>query len=280
VTVRPAAIELRTGRSAAAVVPSRGAIVTQLRLNDRDLLYLDEATLVEPTKNVRGGIPVLFPSPGPLAGGRFERAGKSGAMPQHGFARNQAWTVDPPSGAPETSTSMRLDASAATRAAFPWDFAVAIRYELRADALRIEVHVENPSATESLPFALGFHPYFSVSDKARVTIATRATRAFDNVAKRVVPFRGFDLTGGEVDMHLLDHGSTESELARGDGTRLSLRASPEFTRWVVWSLPGRDFVCVEPWTAPADALNTGEGIIALGPGGSRDLWFEVQLLDV
>jgi galactose mutarotase-like enzyme len=124
-----------------------------------------------------------------------------------------------------------------------------------------------------MPFAFGLHPYFRVTDKSAARIATRATRAFDNVTKQVVPFHGFDLTAKEVDMHLLDHDSAESELAWGDGSRLAIRASPEHApwRWVVWTLAGRDFVCVEPWTAPADALNTGESLITLGPGESRQL---------
>src|SRR5271170_3548910 len=77
----------------ASLVPERGAIVTQLRLGGRERLYLDDATLTDSTKNVRGGIPLLFPSPGKLEGGRFTRGGKSGEMKQHGFARDLAWTV-------------------------------------------------------------------------------------------------------------------------------------------------------------------------------------------
>lgn len=276
-TAGAGSIALRAGDAAATVVPARGAIVSRLRVGGREVLYLDEATLADPTKNVRGGIPVLFPSPGPLAGGRYARAGRSGAMPQHGFARNEAW-VPTGSGAGGATATLRLAPTAATRAAFPWEFAVDLRYELAPSSLRIAIHVENPSPDVALPFAFGFHPYFAVPDKGRARIATRATRAFDNVTKQVVEFRGFDLTAGEVDLHLLDHGGSESELAWGDGDRLALRASPEFTRWVVWTLPGRDFVCVEPWTAPADALNTGEGLIELPPGGARDLWFEMELL--
>jgi galactose mutarotase-like enzyme len=85
-----------------------------------------------------------------------------------------------------------------------------------------------------------------------------------------VPFKGFDLTAAEVDLHLLDHGSTEGSLVTGD-LAVALRGSAEFTRWVVWTLRGRDFVCVEPWTCPGNALNTGEGLIVLAPGEARAL---------
>jgi len=37
------------------------------------VLALDEATLRDEAKNVRGGIPILFPAPGKLQGGRTLR---------------------------------------------------------------------------------------------------------------------------------------------------------------------------------------------------------------
>ncbi len=262
-------------RSAVTIVPSRGAIATRFRVGDRELLYLDESTLADPTKNVRGGIPVLFPSPGKLAGDRFARDGNSGAMKQHGFARDLAWDV----GTVETSdvarATLSLSSSDATLAMYPWSFAASLTFSLVGARLRIDARIEN-TGREPMPFAFGLHPYFFVADKARARIATRATRAFDNVTKKDVPFAGFDLTAKEVDLHLLDHGSTESELTWGDGARLAIRASPEHTRWVVWTVAGREFVCVEPWTAPANALNSGASLVVIAPGEARDLWVSME----
>jgi len=45
---------------------------------------------------------------------------------------------------------------------------------------------------------------------------------------------------------------------------------PQFTTLVVWTLPGRDFVCVEPWTAPGGALATGLAL-PLAPGAVERL---------
>ena len=264
-------LELRDGDSSVTIVPGRGAIVTRFRVGDRDLLYLDESTLRDPTKNVRGGIPVLFPSPGRLSADHFERGGHSGSMKQHGFARDMAWQVRTRDAARAT---LVLESTDATRAMFPWAFRVTLGVALRGALLRLDVSVEN-TGDERMPFAFGIHPYFLVVDKAGARISTRATRAFDNVTKTVVPFGGFDLTAKEVDLHLLDHGGSESALDWADGARLDLRASAEHTRWVVWTLAGRDFVCVEPWTAPADALNTGESLLWLEPGATRPLWIEM-----
>jgi galactose mutarotase-like enzyme len=55
------------------------------------------------------------------------------------------------------------------------------------------------------------------------------------------------------------------------GGAVELQGSEEFTHWVLWTLPGRDFVCLEPWTCPGDALNTGDRLLHLEPGASRTL---------
>jgi galactose mutarotase-like enzyme len=261
-------------RSSATVVPGRGAIVTRFRVGDRELLYLDASTLRDPGKNVRGGIPVLFPSPGPLAGDRFERGGRSGSMKQHGFARSLPWQARAHDDADAARATLELASSDATLAMYPWPFELTLGVALRGTSLRLDVSVDN-TGSEPMPFAFGIHPYFQVEDKAGARIATRATRAFDNVTKTVGPFHGFDLTAKEVDLHLLDHGGSESALDWADGARLDLRASPEFGRWVVWTLAGKDFVCVEPWTAPADALNTGESLLVVAPGATKKLWIEM-----
>jgi galactose mutarotase-like enzyme len=264
-------LRLDSSDSLVSIVPGRGGLITHWRARGRERLYLDEATLADPTKNVRGGVPLLFPSPGKLEGGRFAREGKSGAMKQHGFARDLPWTV---AARNASSVTMTLASTDASRAVYPWDFSLTLTVSLSESRLRLDLKVEN-TGRATMPFGFGIHPYFVVHDKAHATISTAATRAFDNVSGQVVPFEGFHLATGETDLHLLDHGSAESTLA-SDGGRLTVRTSPEFVRWVVWTQPEKPFVCLEPWTAPGNALNTGDSLLMLGPGASRSLWIELE----
>ncbi|HEY8537391.1 MAG TPA: hypothetical protein VIL28_00910 [Steroidobacteraceae bacterium] len=62
---------LTCGHIETTIAPHRGAIVTSLRIDGRELLYFDEATFNDPAKNVRGGIPLLFPTPGKLENDRW-----------------------------------------------------------------------------------------------------------------------------------------------------------------------------------------------------------------
>lgn len=255
-----------------AIEPARGGIVTRFDVGDRRVLFLDVATLRDPTKNVRGGIPVLFPSPGKLDGDAWAYAGHRGSMKQHGFARNLPWHVAQSSASEATLT---LVANDETRAQFPWDFVVEQTFAVHGTSLRLDQRVTNRSDS-AMPFGFGFHPYFYVPDAAKraTTIATRATKAFDNVTKQTIALSAIDLTRPEVDLHLQDHGSTASELV-SPGGRVQLRGSSEYTHWVVWTLAGRDFVCLEPWTCPGNALNTGERLLVLAPRESRSLSLEI-----
>jgi galactose mutarotase-like enzyme len=198
-------------------------------------------------------------------------------MKQHGFARLRAWTPRAESAAEVT---LELASDDATRAQFPWDFVAQLRYALLGTTLTVETRIENRSATP-MPFALGFHPYFAVpdADKARARVDTDATRAFDNVTKVVRDLGGpVDLTQKEVDLHLVDHTAQSATLHRGDGSRVVVSGDGAFGRWVVWTLAGKDFVCLEPWTAPADALNTGEGLLTLAPNETKTLRITIALL--
>lgn len=273
-------LHLKDEASASEVVLAarRGALVTSFRVGERELLYLDDATLKDASKNVRGGIPVLFPSPGKLDNDIWRWNGRTGGMKQHGFARNLSWNiVGTHADAHSAMVTLGLESDESTRSQYPWDFRVELSFGLAGARLRIASSVTNHSQTP-MPFALGYHPYFRVADKALARIDTRATRAFDNVSKQVVPFTGFDLSAPEVDLHLLDHGSTHSALHFGDGSRLELDASLDYSHWVVWTLAGKDFVCVEPWTAPGNALNNGERITVLQPGAQHASFIELAFV--
>jgi len=252
------------------VAPERGALVTSLNIAGRELLYMDEATLFDANKNVRGGNPVLFPAPGKLTDDAWRQAGKSGVMKQHGFARNLPWKATV---CGTQAVELELCANEVTLAHYPWRFRTQLRLTWIGTRLRVTTVVCNEDQT-AMPYALGFHPYFAVADKARARIPTAATSVYNNVTKRRETFAGFDFAQPEVDLHLLDHGdSCFLDLHEGSGVELT--ASKDFSVWVVWTVSGKNYICVEPWTAAGNAMNSGERLSRLAPGESRESWFEI-----
>jgi galactose mutarotase-like enzyme len=148
------------------VVPARGGMVTRFRVGERDVLYLDPATLADRARNVRGGIPVLFPIAGRLAGDRYTTGGATFAMKQHGFARNVPWNVVARDTAPDARITLAIASTPETRAQFPWDFEVRITYALAGATLVVEQEYTN-NDDALMPLHTGFHPYFRVPDAAK-----------------------------------------------------------------------------------------------------------------
>jgi galactose mutarotase-like enzyme len=263
--------------SSATIAPERGAIITSFKVRGRELLYLDQATFLDSSKNVRGGVPILFPSPGKLADDYWHCDGQSGSMKQHGFARTCAWEV---SDVTPQAVTLTLRSTAATLAQYPWSFVATLQVAIFGSRLRLTMQIDNTGAS-AMPFALGYHPYFLVSDKRNARIDTDATRQFDNVSKAASAFTGFDLTRDELDLHLLDQSASSMSLHLGEGAVIQVNASPEFAHWVIWTVAGKDYVCVEPWTSPGNALNSGERLQRLAPGQSQrsfiEIGFEVPL---
>jgi len=202
-------------------------------------------------------------------------------MKQHGFARNLPWTVLTESVEDGASVTLGLDATDATRRQYPFDFALRFTYRLRGEVLTVEQRFEN-RGHDPMPVQPGLHPYFFVPDaaKAGVSLDTDATRARDNLTGQEIPFvEPLALAGREVDLYLLDHHPRETVLHRHPpadpglpGIRIGF--GDDQALLVVWTLPGRDFVCVEPWRAKLGALADGTAP-TIAPGG-----FEVTTLSI
>jgi galactose mutarotase-like enzyme len=263
--------------SFAQLAPERGGMLTQFRAGETDVLYLDEVSFQNAPASVRGGVPILFPSPGKLTADAWRRDSKEGRLKRHGFARDLPWTVVRTGTDGAASATLLLHSSEATWQDYPWAFELEYTYSLRGASITIDQRIRN-GGDQRMPFGAGLHPYFNVpeAEKASVRIETLATMAFDNVERKEIPFIGFDLTQKEVDLHLKDHGSTTGTMEWG-GRKVTITCSAEMTRWVIWTLAGWDFVCLEPWTCPGDALNTGEGLIWLEPGEKRELSTRIEV---
>ncbi len=258
------------------VAPGRGGMVTRFSVGDVPVLFLDEATLRDPGgpgKSVRGGIPILFPIAGKLPGDTYSVAGRPFTMKQHGFARNLPWTVLDEATRDGASVTLGLEASDATRAQYPFDFALRFTYRLRGGALTVEQRIENRGSVP-MPIQPGLHPYFFVPDatKAGVFLDTDATQAHDNRTGQDVPLTlPIALGGREVDLFLLDHHPRHTVLHRPGlagapglpGIRIGFGDDQGVL--VVWTLPARDFVCVEPWRARSGALAKGAAPL-ISPG--------------
>jgi galactose mutarotase-like enzyme len=145
---------LEDGEARVEVIPSRGALVTRMNVAGDELLYLDESTVVDLSKNVRGGIPVLFPTAGKLPGDTYPVGRQSYTMPQHGFARRLPWVVRQEE---KDLLVVGLTSSEETLKQFPWRFDAQLTFSLDGPQLTLDFDVENKD-TRPPAGAPGFPP--------------------------------------------------------------------------------------------------------------------------
>lgn len=244
--------------SRAILCPERGGILLQLTLQGKEILYLQEETFADPTKNIRGGNPVLFPICGPLPNNEYQFKGHTYTMRQHGFARNKAWdVVDQAS----NWATLHLRDDEETLEQYPFHFSLEFTYKLENGKLTINQTYKNLSS-ETMPFYAGFHPYFNVNHST-THYGIPATQYVDNEDGLTKPFENNLKDIPIQDAKLFNPVSGEiSRLSHNQDT-IEVDYSNHFTTIVVWSEKPNQYVCLEPWMALPDGFNQKEGVVRL-----------------
>ena len=67
---------------------------------------------------------------------------------------------------------------------------------------------------------------------------------------------------------------------RGGGREIVRAAAVGYSVAQVYAPPGRDIICFEPMTAPANALVSGRGLNLVAPGEAFHALFEIQVTRV
>ena len=246
------------------VVPERGGIITRWRRADQEILYLDEDRYADPTKTIRGGIPILFPICGNLPNDTYSYQDQEYKLVQHGFARNLPWDVIATSTDNCASITLSLKSNESTLAVYPFACEIVFTYQLQGNSLKILQTYTNHSDSK-MPFSAGFHPYFAVKDKQALKLEIPGTEYFSNVTKNKVAFSGsFDFELEEIDAAFTKINQNYTSFS-DQKQKITLKYADFFSTLVFWTVKGKDFICLEPWSAPRNALNTGEQLTYIEP---------------
>ncbi|MBV9125944.1 MAG: aldose 1-epimerase [Planctomycetes bacterium] len=305
-------IESPDGQSRAAIWPALGFNCLQWQVSREgrtmELLYLNPQQW-EDLRPTRSGIPVLFPFPNRIRDGRFSWEGKTYQLPLndsskknaiHGFACRHPWRVVDQGAEAEsgwlTGEFWASKDAPESLALWPADHRIRLTYRLQGRRLRLEALVENPD-TVSLPFGLGFHPYFRVplvpggrAEDVWVEAATgdlwELVESLPTGSRRPEPkhqltqprrYRELDLdnlyTVLEIPAKGRENLSWCGTLRQApEEVVLQVFASPNFRELVAFTPPHREAMCLEPYTCTTDAINlqprgVEAGLMVLPPDG-------------
>ncbi len=298
------------------LLPGFGSNLIGLRLAEPEvkLLYEPDSMADLHKKAVGWGFPVLMP-PNRIEGGRFSFEGReykfeineNGVHHIHGLVHSLPWrvvAVDTESAASVT-TAIRSDDHPSILASYPHSFELRMIFTLKGNRIDITFEAENFGA-ETMPFGVGFHPYFNVpltsaSSKGKCTVQVPANKRWELREDCIPTGRRLDLSGTvdlrspqALDSVMLDDVYTDLEYENGEsvcsfvdqGSGISLRygADSQFKHWVVFTgkTPDAPFVCLEPYTWTTNAPNLDlpaqdTGLIALEGGKTFTgvTWLEV-----
>ncbi|MEO7520815.1 MAG: D-hexose-6-phosphate mutarotase, partial [Gemmatimonas sp.] len=218
-------ITLTAGDGAKARIHLNGAHVTSWAPagDDEERLFVSAKSGFGPGVSVRGGIPVCFP-----------QFGKSGPLPQHGFARVSPWTVlQAEDGADHAVAVLRLIDNDATRALWPYAFSAELRVAVGQSTLDVALNVTN-SGDQPFSFTAALHPYFRVHDAYACTVEGLEGSAFIDGLRggaRAVQPRESVVIDGEIDRVYFDVGGSLVLREPERSVSLEHRGFPDAVVW-------------------------------------------------
>ncbi len=283
-------IAAKNGLTRATFVPERGGVGSSIvmpgRQGERELLFHYPHLWDRTSKDLPGGWPFCFP-----ICGRLERQGRLNSyyydghvyeLSIHGFGWDKPWTVAD-AGSDHLLLVLRDDEQ--TRAVYPFHFTVELLYEIAESRLFCRQTYSN-HGDRPMPYYAGFHPYFLTpppsSGKQQVILNFQAQRRLrynqqltDLVGEQ--PLFPLPASAANPEIHeqlLLLGEDKEIHLSYPGGDVVNMAAEgvedPNLFAYLqLYSPPDQPFVCVEPWMAHPNALNSVAGVRWLAPGKSE-----------
>ncbi|MGF1686265.1 D-hexose-6-phosphate mutarotase [Photobacterium japonica] len=198
-----------------------GHLVCFKPAGDEDVIWLSENADFDPTKAIRGGIPICWPW--------FGKAG----TPSHGFARTSEWTLlEHRENENGVIVALELEDSEATHAIWPHKFRNVLTFEI-GHSLKVTLTSTNTD-TQPWQYSGALHTYFAIDDIHHVAINGMGDTYLDSTQA------GKTCTGGDS---LRFHGEVDrvyTQPARtitvADGSPRQLHITNEgHTAAVIWN---------------------------------------------
>ena len=268
----PILLNLAKGNAACQIAPTLGGSITAL-----DLAGVPVMRRAMGTDPLDTACFPLVPFANRIAHGRFDFGGAARAIAVdqvgaphaiHGNGWRRAWAVEEVG---DDHATLRLDEKAGD---WPWPYGAWQNFTLEADALWVELTIENRHESEAMPAGLGLHPYFPRSPESRITATSslmwfndpsglaqtaQESGLFYGMPVAVDALEGLDNFFVAPDPRITISGPEGSVTISGPGAGFHLYC------------PGdHDFFCVEPVSHAPNSFGRGEwGPQDILPPGQR-----------
>ena len=284
-------LEDRASQTVVSIVPSVGNIAFSMTVKGHEILHWPFASVEEfRRKPAMSGIPFVGPWANRLDeqafyanGTRYafdmELGNVRGAIPIHGFLtttdRWQVMEVNADDTSAWATSRLEFFRQPAWMKQWPFAHTIEMTYRLQSGVLEVSTSITNDSA-EPMPVAIGFHPYFQLTDSRRdewtlsiaaqthwklaiTKVPTGETEPIERLLNtpRAATLRGRTLDDVFSDLLRDDSGRATLAIA-GKSQRLEIIFGPHYRAAVVWAPTPGEFVCIEPMAGITDAVNLAQ----------------------
>jgi aldose 1-epimerase len=287
----------------AVFLPGHGMLGASFRYKGVEILRRVENLEAAAASGSTAGIPLLHPWANRLGGTHYSAAGRevnlnlsspllhldNQGLPMHGVPWSRlAWRLTEDR---RDFLAARLDWSGRDLlAVFPFRHNLEVAATLRSDSLTIET-ILRAGPDGCVPVSFGFHPYFGLPELSRAQWRLELPA----MRKLVLDAHGipsgaeepFDEFKAELAEKNFDDGfALMKEQAffsiEGAGRRITVELLDGYSYAQVFAPRDKDYIALEPMTAPTSALTNGRGLRLVKPGGQFRATFRisVQLLSV
>ena len=279
-------------------LPDHGMLGASIRHRGAEILRRIQDLDASAAKGSTAGIPFLHPWANRLASHRYHAAGleveldpsssllhfDDHGLPMHGVPWSLlSWEVTETR---QDRLGARLDwIRSDLLAVFPFCHRLEMTATLRPNGLTMETTLV-AGAHGPVPVCFGFHPYFGLPDLSRPEEQLKLPAMQRLVLDRFgiptgeeEPFDGFDGHLGEIGF---DHGfalleEQPSFSLTGAGRRITVDLLAGYRYLQVFAPKDKDYVALEPMTAPANALISGRGLQLVEPGRRFRAAFRIRV---
>ena len=287
-STKPAVPEVALARgSVRAVISTSSAAVRELTVDGHPLLR----SFAQGTHPPQAANIILAPWPNRVADAAFTFRGRRHELAAteparghaiHGFTVRRIFDIVEHS--PDAAV---LRTVLGPEPGWPWPIELTVRYALTDSGLEAAMTAVN-LADEPAPCALGVHTYLDAQgaplDECTLhhTIAERQPvneRLIPAGAREPWPHGPIPMQSTVLDDAGYDplHRPHLARLVDASGTGVELEATSSLPWTQLFTSPQRH-LAVEPMTAPPNALNTGEDLTVLAPGGALEVGWSVRAI--
>ena len=230
-----------------------------------------------------GHSPILFPICGGLKDDKFIFEGIEYSLPKHGFAKRLEWEVE---SAEKEKAVFLLTSSEETLKVYPFKFELRAIFTIEKTTLKAEYEVKNLSDTD-MYYSIGAHEaYACPGGIENYTIEFEKEEDLKSLSLEGPLLEGGKFSVKEktnelklskdlftVDSLIFDDLNSRKVWLKNNITNEKIEIEfKDFGYMLLWTIPGAEYICIEPWCGIPDYVNSEyditkkAGIIKVGKG--------------